>query len=54
MSEQNKTVQEQTSQVNNEAEQLLAQYNNQVENDDVHFYHVDGYYGDHSDSGCCC
>ncbi len=37
-----------------EAEKVLAEYNNQVEADDVHFYHVDGYYGDHSDSGCCC
>lgn len=32
---------------------VLAQYNAQTQDgDDTHFYHVDGYYGDYSDS-CC-
>ena len=34
-----------------EASELLEQYNSQAENDNVHFSHIDGYYGDYSD--CC-
>lgn len=33
-------------------EELLQEYFKQ--DDEKHFYHVDGYYNDHSDSGCCC
>ncbi len=36
------------------AEDVLKEYDAQTENDNLHFYHVDGYsYGDYSDS-CCC
>lgn len=32
-------------------EELLKEYFDQ--DDDRHFTHIDGYYSDHSDSGCC-
>ncbi len=36
------------------ADDILAEYNDQTGDDNVHFYHVDGYtYGDYTDS-CCC
>lgn len=46
----NKTTQKQNLE---ERDELLKEYYAQVDsNEDVHTFHVDGYYGDYSDS-CC-
>ena len=37
----------------NEAENLLNEYNDQAENDGTHFY-SEVWHSDYSDSSCCC
>ena len=34
--------------------ELLKEYREQTMKEGRHDYHVDGYYGDYSDSSCCC
>ena len=34
--------------------ELLNEYRNQTQVEGKHDYHVDGYYGDYSESSCCC
>lgn len=46
--EDNKTKK---TEVSKEAAELIEQYNGQTEDENIHHYHVDGYYGDYSD--CC-
>ena len=40
--------------VEKEQNELLNEYRNQTQKEGKHDYHVDGYYGDYSDSCCCC